>query len=86
MRERERIAEEALKLPPEDRLYVADRLEQSLPYAGFASPELAEAWASEVTRRIGAYERGETEAVDFDAAMEGIRRRLAEFRGRPSAT
>lgn len=86
MRERDRIAEAALKLPPEDRLYVADRLEQSLSDGEFASPELAQAWAAEVTRRIEAYESGETEAVDFDAAIEGIRRRLAGIHRRPDAT
>jgi putative addiction module component (TIGR02574 family) len=85
MRERERITEEALKLPPEDRAVLADRLEQSLPFAGFASPELAQAWAAEVAGRIEAYESGQTKAVDFDVAMEGIRRRLHERRDRPDA-
>lgn len=86
MMERDRIAEAALKLPPEDRLYVADRLEESLSAGGFASPELAQMWATEVTRRIEGYESGETEAVDFDAAIEGIRRRLAGIRRSPDAT
>ncbi|HWB14127.1 MAG TPA: addiction module protein [Pirellulales bacterium] len=85
MMERERIAEEALRLSPEDRLYLADRLEQSLPHAGFASPELAQASATEVTRRLDAYDSGESKAVDFDAAIEGIRRRLAGLRDRPDA-
>lgn len=86
MMERERIAEAALKLAPEDRMYVADRLEQSLSDGGFASPELAQAWAAEVTRRLEAYQSGETESVDFDAAIEGIRRRLAGLRRSPDAT
>lgn len=80
MTQRERIAEEALKLPPEDRAYLADRLEGSLPYAGFATPELAKAWAVEVTRRLEAHDRGEAEAVNFDAALERMRRRVKEYR------
>ena len=79
----ERIAEEALKLPPEERANLAEKLEQSLPLAGFASPEIAQAWATEVAARIEGYERGETTAVSFDTAMERIRRRLEEFRDRP---
>lgn len=85
MMDRERIAEAALKLPPEDRLYVADRLEQSLPHGGLA-PEIAKAWASEIDRRIEAYDRGETRAVDFDVALGNIRCRLAEHRERKAST
>lgn len=72
----ERIAGEALKLPPEDRAVLADKLEHSLPFAGFASPDIARAWAAEVAGRIDAYERGETTAISFDVAMERIRRWL----------
>jgi putative addiction module component (TIGR02574 family) len=81
----ERIADEALKLPPEERASLAEKLEQSLPLAGFASPEIAHAWATEVAGRIEAYERGETTAVNFDAAIERMRRRLAEVHERPDA-
>lgn len=81
----ERIAEEALKLPPEDRAVLADKLEQSLPFSGFAREDIARAWAAEVTGRIEAYERGETAATSFDVAMERIRRRLHELHDRPDA-
>ena len=83
--ERERITEEALKLPPEDRAALADKLERSLPIAGFASADIARAWAAEIAGRMEAYERGEMAAVSFDDAMERIRLRLQELRDRPDA-
>src|SRR5438270_13686099 len=52
MTQRELLAQQALKLPPEDRVYVADVLEQSLTTGGFTGPEIADAWASEIARRI----------------------------------
>ena len=81
----ERIAQEALKLPAEDRASLVETLEQSLPIAGFATPEIAQAWVTEVAGRVEAYERGETTAVSFDTAIERMRRRLAEVRNRPAA-
>lgn len=82
----ERIAEEALKLPPEDRAYLADQLEQSLPHEGFASAEIARAWASEINRRMEAYDSGQTQATGFDEVMRRLRQRLAEHRERKAAT
>ena len=79
----ERIAAEAMNLPPEERATLVDRLEQTLPFAGFSRPEIAKAWTAEVGRRIAACERGETTPVNFDEALERIRRRLAEFGDRP---
>ena len=78
MTNREQIVEQALSLAPEDRAYVADALEQSLTSGGFASPEIAEAWAEEIERRLAAYDRGETKAVDADVALDRLRRQLAE--------
>lgn len=83
---RDRIAKQALSLPPEDRAYLAEKLEESLPHDGFATPEIAKAWASEIDRRLDAYDRGETGAVDFDEALRRIRQRLAEHRERNAAT
>lgn len=78
---RDEIVQEALRLPPDDRAYVADRLEHSLGIGGFRSPELGKVWAAEITRRIEAYDRGETVAVDFDEMLGRMRRQLAEHRG-----
>lgn len=79
---REEIAQQALELPAEDRAYVADVIERSLATGGFASAEIAAAWASEVERRIAEYDRGEVQAVSADVAIERIRRHLAEHRER----
>lgn len=76
MSNREQIVKEALSLPPEDRVFVADALEQSLSSGGFASPEIADAWAEEIARRLAAFDRGETAAVDADLALDRLRQRL----------
>ena len=80
MTRREQIAQQALALPPEDRAFLAELLEQSLTAEGFSTPELAAEWAAEVGRRIEAYERGETRAVDAITAMREMRDGLANSR------
>lgn len=82
MMNREEIAQEALALPPEDRTYLADVLEQSLTSGEFATPEIAAEWAAELDRRIAAYDRGETQGVEAKQALERIRARLEEHRSR----
>jgi hypothetical protein len=85
MANREQIAQQALGLPEEDRAYVADLLEQSLASVGFANAEIAAAWASEVERRLEAYDRGDVQAVAADVSLERMRRYLAEHRARKAA-
>ena len=80
MTSRDRIAQQALALPPEDRVFLAELLEQSLASDGFATPARSAEWAAEVTRRIEAYDRGETHAVDAATAMQEIRQGLADHR------
>jgi putative addiction module component (TIGR02574 family) len=82
MTTRERILQDALSLPAEDRAFVAEHLDQSLYQEAFASPEVAAAWTAEIDRRIAAYDRGELPASDADAAIERMRRYLAEHRTR----
>ncbi|MCC9604745.1 addiction module protein [Blastopirellula sp. JC732] len=77
---RDEIAQRAMALPPEDRQFLADMLEQSLPYGEFRTPEIAEAWSKELDRRIAAYDRGETNAVDFEAALANMRQALETHR------
>jgi putative addiction module component (TIGR02574 family) len=86
MSNRDEIAKQALGLPPEDRAYLADQLEQSLPHDGFATAEIARAWASEVDRRLESYDSGESPAAGFDEVMHRLRQRLAEHRERKAAT
>jgi len=77
---RDQIASQALTLPPEDREYVADLLEGSLPEGEFSDPLIAEAWSREIDRRVSAYDRGETTAVEFDACLKHIRDALDAHR------
>jgi putative addiction module component (TIGR02574 family) len=81
MIQRDEIVQQAMGLPPADRAYVADAIEQSLADGGFATPETAAEWVVEIERRVAAYDRGELSAVDGEAALKNMRRRLAEHRG-----
>jgi putative addiction module component (TIGR02574 family) len=76
---RDDIARQALALPPNDRAFLADILEQSLAQE-FTAPEAALAWTKEIDRRLDAYDRGEIQAVDAQTAMDEMRRALAEHR------
>jgi putative addiction module component (TIGR02574 family) len=82
MSDRDHIVEQALTLTPADRAYVADMLEQSLTNGGFATPEIAAAWAEEVERRIAAYDRGDVQAVGAEMAVDRMRRYLIEHHTR----
>lgn len=79
MLDKEEIARDALNLPPEDRAYVADVLERSLD-AGDVPEEIAAAWSKEIDRRIGAYDRGETQALDIETSNARLREALAAHR------
>ncbi|SFI89010.1 addiction module protein [Planctomicrobium piriforme] len=77
---REQIAQQAMSLSVEDREYVADVLERSLSSETPLSSDVAEAWSQEIERRITAYDRGESTAVEFDVAMTSLRNALASRR------
>lgn len=80
MPERAELIEQVLALAAEDRAFVADALEQSLLDRTVASPEVAAVWSREIDRRIAAYDRGETVALEFDAAVEHLQHALAAHR------
>jgi len=79
---RDQIAEQALTLPPADRAFLAELLEESLSSNGFATPELAAQWVAEVKRRVELYDRGETRAYDIRTVMQSMRNELEERRSR----
>ena len=81
MSDRDEIARAALTLPPEDRAYVADVLERSLEPETFATPEIAEAWSKELSRRISAFERGDTKPLDLESSSARLREAFARRRG-----
>lgn len=80
MPSREDVLEQVLALPPADQAYVADCVEQRLSGDGFVSPDVAEAWSHEIDRRMAAYDRGETKAIEFDVAIDHLRRAISEHR------
>ena len=57
----EKILQEALNLPPQDRAEVLERLLATFQEP--ADPELDKLWAQEVEDRIDAYDRGELGSV-----------------------
>ena len=77
IRPREQILEQALALNPEDRAFLADEIERSLPPSAFASDEIAAVWSDEIDRRIAAYEHGEATVVSLDAVVDNARQALA---------
>jgi len=77
---RDQIARQAMTLSPEDREFVADLLERSLPTVEFRSEEIAEAWSQEINRRIVMYDQGKTTAIDFDRALDNMHRALEAHR------
>ena len=65
---------EALKLPPEERVLLADHLLASVG----GTPDGAEAaWAVEVERRLAEVEAGQVELVPLQQALQRARQALS---------
>ena len=66
------LLEQAKKLSPSERAALIDALyELNQPH----DPEWEAAWIKECEDRLAAYDRGETDAVDFDESMAELRRK-----------
>ena len=68
----EKLIQEALSLPPDERAVVAERLLSSL------EPELSEIdqlWALEAEERLNAYERGEVETIPGEEVYKTVKNR-----------
>lgn len=68
----EKLIEQALDLPPDERARVAEQLLSSL------EPELSpidRLWAKEAEDRLDAYERGEIEAIPAEEVFNEIKNR-----------
>jgi putative addiction module component (TIGR02574 family) len=85
MTPREQIIEQAMALSAEDRAFVADALEQSLPDSGFADSALAGVWAEEIERRIAAWEAGKLTTKSAADTIASLRQQLAVIRSRTVA-
>jgi len=74
MREPDAILHDALELPEDERARLALRLAESLEPA--PAPQAADAWASEVARRIQRLRDGTALTVTSDDALARARARL----------
>ena len=68
----EKILEDALSLPEDERAALADALNESLSPASDLSP----AWKAEIARRIDAVESGESRLIPGDEALARVRAAL----------
>lgn len=67
-----RLEAAALALPREERARLAQRLIESLD----DDPEVEEAWATEIQRRLDSIDRGEVEMIPAEQVLAEARRRL----------
>jgi len=67
---RDELFEQALRLPPEDRRHLADRLAASCPPP--TQEQIDAEWRDEVQRRVNAYRRGEVEVIDAAEVFRAI--------------
>lgn len=79
--EARRILEQALALPPEVRVELAEKLYMSM--ATDAEPPLSEAWRKEIESRIAAYERGEVEMIPAEEVFAELRKKFGCPREQP---
>lgn len=77
---REEILQQVLALEPDDRAYIADQIEASLLGEPFENDEIAAAWFEEIERRVGKYDRGESQTLEFDEVIANLHQALAARR------
>jgi putative addiction module component (TIGR02574 family) len=68
------LKKEAAQLPEHERAELALSLIESLD--GPADPDVEEAWAQEIERRVRQFEKGEAELIPAEEVFARIRRRL----------
>ena len=69
-----KLTDELLSLPCEDRIYLADRLLESLNAPTRA--DIEQAWAEEAERRIEEIESGNVDTIPGEQVFREIRERL----------
>lgn len=72
----EKIYEQAITLPVDERLILIDKLliSANLP----TQEDIDQAWSTEVERRCQALERGEAKLISGDEVFEKIRKRFSK--------
>ena len=71
-----KLADQVLSLPCEDRIYLVDRLLESLNAP--SREEIDRLWAEETERRIEELDSGKVEAIPGEQVFAEIRERLAK--------
>ncbi len=66
------IAAEAMRLTPQERADLADKLWVSVD----TPEEVAAAWDAEIARRIAQLDSGEVETIPFEQVMSELRAKL----------
>jgi len=69
------LLEDALKLPPDDRLALATELLHSVEDR--ADPEWERAWSAEIARRIQELDEGSVKAIPWSEVRDGLLARFA---------
>jgi putative addiction module component (TIGR02574 family) len=70
----ERILQSARRLSPDNRLEIAEVLLISVDEV--RGPEIVEAWAEEIRRRIDSIDNGEVELIPWENVLREMRERL----------
>lgn len=89
---RDDLLAKVLALPAADREFIAERIDETLEQetgfsqSPFATPELAQAWADEVERRIDMIDKGLVEPLPADVALREARERLERRRAGRAAS
>ncbi|MBK6289916.1 MAG: addiction module protein [Gammaproteobacteria bacterium] len=75
----EKLEEQALQLPPEQRGQLIHRLIVSLDGEPEGTPEeIARAWDAEIARRVTDMDAGRTQWIPADEAMSRLREKFAQ--------
>lgn len=77
----EKVKDDALHLPLEDRSRLASRLLESLDDGDDVSPE----WLVEIQRRVKEIKEGTAKMIPHDEVMANVRARLAKNRAERAA-
>ncbi len=89
---RDDLLAEVLALPPADRAFIAERIDETFDreagfsQSPFATPELAQAWAEEVERRIDMIDKGLVKPLPADVALREAREHLERRRAGRAAS
>jgi putative addiction module component (TIGR02574 family) len=70
----ETLVNEAMQLPPDQRLTLAHRILRSVEPA--ASSEIDAAWGAEISERIARYDSGEVTSIPASEVFAEVDRRL----------